>query len=185
MFIDTADHAFTEILESNWRAIRAEFEALVPDDFQAWPEKYLCEEGWDVFGLWGYGSRLDDNCDRCPVTAKIGDSIPGLTTMAFSILQKHSEIAPHHGFTDRQYVGHLGLVVPENCGIQVGGETRNWEEGKFLIFNDWCTHSVWNRSDSARVVLLIDFLRDPNSEADQRAVAAVREILQQRFTRST
>ena len=46
MFLDASEYPFTRELERNSTAIRAEFEALAPDDFMAWPEKFLCAEGW-------------------------------------------------------------------------------------------------------------------------------------------
>lgn len=181
MFIDTSHHPFTAELESNQKAIRAEFEALAPDDFLDWPEKFLYEKGWTVFGLCAYGRRMEENCERCPETMRIADSIPGLTTIGFSVLQPHTEIAPHCGYTDLVYRCHLGLVVPENCAIRVGTETQEWREGKTMIFQDCIEHSAWNRSDSVRVVLLLDFLKHPDSEADKAAVIAIGKEFNRRY----
>ena len=173
MFQDTSQHPFTAELESNHTAIRAEFEQLAPGDFMDWPEKGLYEKGWTVFGLCAYGQRMEKNCSLCPVTMRIAESIPGLTTIGFSVLQPQTVIAPHSGYTDRIYRCHLGLLVPENCAIRVGTETREWQEGKTMIFQDHVEHSAWNRSDSVRVVLLLDFLKNPDSEADMAAVMAL------------
>lgn len=181
MFVDTADYPFTALLESSHQAIRAEFEALAPDDFMAWPEKFLCPEGWNVFGLWAYGRSMQENCARCPETMKVAESIPGLTTIGFSVLHKQTEIKPHRGFTDLVYRCHLGLIVPENTGIRVGEETREWKEGKSLIFEDACEHAAWNRSDSMRVVLLLDFLKDPANEQNRKAVYAIGNDFQRMY----
>ena len=54
---------------------------------------------------------------------------------------------------------HLGLIVPNGCGIQVGDETRHWEEGKCLVFDDTTLHSAWNDSNRARIILIADFVR--------------------------
>ena len=57
---------------------------------------------------------------------------------------------------------HLGLLVPHaahTCAIDVAGETRHWEAGKSLIFDDSYIHSAWNLSDEVRVVLFVDFAR--------------------------
>ncbi len=175
MFVDPSRYSFTAELESNHEAIRAEFEAIAPEDFIDWPEKFLYGEGWTVFGLCAYGRRVEENCVRCPETMRIADSIPGLTTIGFSVLQPNTEIAPHTGFTDRVYRSHLGLIVPENCAIRVGKETREWHEGKMLIFEDIVIHTAWNRSDSPRVVLLFDFLKNPESAADRAMILAIGE----------
>jgi aspartyl/asparaginyl beta-hydroxylase (cupin superfamily) len=41
----------------------------------------------------------------------------------------------------------------------VAGETRGWEEGRCLVFDDTVEHEAWNDSEQARGVLLLDFLR--------------------------
>jgi aspartyl/asparaginyl beta-hydroxylase (cupin superfamily) len=50
-------------------------------------------------------------------------------------------------------------VIPKDCGICVGGETRSWFAGQVLAFDDMVEHSVWNRSAQDRAILLIDVLR--------------------------
>jgi len=53
---------------------------------------------------------------------------------------------------------HLPLVVPDKslCRIRVGDETRNWEEGKVLVFDDSFEHEAWNDAELPRVVLIFD-----------------------------
>ena len=47
--------------------------------------------------------------------------------------------------------------VPQDCALEVGGETRSWEPGRLSIFDDTYRHAAWNRSDRPRRVLLCDF----------------------------
>lgn len=49
--------------------------------------------------------------------------------------------------------------MPEDCTLRVGDETRQWREGKTLVFDDTVTHEAWNHGPSDRVVLLFDFAR--------------------------
>ncbi|BBD63887.1 putative hydroxylase [Nostoc commune NIES-4072] len=49
------------------------------------------------------------------------------------------------------------LEVPNDCAIRVGHETKNWEEGKCLVFDDTLEHEVWNHGNIPRIILLIDF----------------------------
>lgn len=49
----------------------------------------------------------------------------------------------------------LGLIVPDDCWIRVGHETKTWEEGKCLVFDDTFEHEVRNRSNTSRIILLI------------------------------
>jgi len=57
---------------------------------------------------------------------------------------------------------HLALLIPapaEQCGIRVGSETRHWQEGKALIFDDTFMHEAWNHTGEKRVVLFVDIVR--------------------------
>jgi beta-hydroxylase len=80
----------------------------------------------------------------------------------FSILGPHKRIPPHGGPYKGVLRYHLGLRVPgpaDACGITVRGETRQWGEGRSLVFDDVWEHSAWNESDDLRVVLFVDFIR--------------------------
>lgn len=61
---------------------------------------------------------------------------------------------------------HLELVVPEGANITCGGETRRWQEGKCLVFDDSFEHEVEHNGKEPRVVLLVNFWHpglDPTS----------------------
>lgn len=52
---------------------------------------------------------------------------------------------------------HLPLVVPKgDLGITVNGETRIWEKGKMISFDDSLLHNAWNHTDEVRIVMMID-----------------------------
>lgn len=159
MFMDAGRFGFPNLLEENWRSIRTEFEALAPTDLREWPEKSLYGKGWDVFGLYFFRKRLDDNCGRCPITAKVVESVPGMITAGFSVMAPATHIRPHKGYTDKVLRCHLGLIVPAGCGIRVGTESRSWTEGRVFVFDDTVEHEAWNDSDLPRVVLLLDFIK--------------------------
>lgn len=93
----------------------------------------------------------------CPETTRLVESIPGMTTAIFSSLAPGTHIVPHEGYIKTVLRCHLGLIVPDDCWIRVGDETKTWEAGKCLIFDDTFEHEVWNRSNSPRIILLIDF----------------------------
>ncbi|WP_231925988.1 aspartyl/asparaginyl beta-hydroxylase domain-containing protein [Micromonospora echinofusca] len=85
--------------------------------------------------------------------------VPHLTTAGFSRMAPGTRIKPHQGWVTTVYRAHLGLVVPEDCALRVGDETRQWREGKTFVFDDTVTHEAWNYGSSDRVVLLFDFAR--------------------------
>jgi len=160
MFLNPGEHPFVAGLEANWRLVRQELDRLQGDDFKHWPERFLYEGRWDVFVLYAFGEKLENNCALCPETARLVAAIPGMTTAGFSMLVGGAHIKPHVGYTDEVLRCHLGLLVPPGCSLRVGDEERAWEEGKCMVFDDTIEHEAWNRSDETRVVLLIDFKRD-------------------------
>lgn len=156
-FYDTSQFEFVSLLESNWQTIKQELNQLHSGEFIPWPEKFLYGEGWDTFGLYAFGIKITKNCELCPRTTKLIEAIPNLATAGFSSLAPGTHIAPHTGYPDGMLRCHLGLIVPNNCGIRVNTETRNWTEGKCLIFSDKLEHEAWNKGDSTRIILLLDF----------------------------
>lgn len=50
-------------------------------------------------------------------------------------------------------------MVPEgDCALRVGPETRRWQAGQCIVFDDTTDHEAWNLTDSPRIVLLVDFM---------------------------
>jgi aspartyl/asparaginyl beta-hydroxylase (cupin superfamily) len=158
MFIDTP-FTFVAGLTACWRAIRAECEALPAQAFEPWVQREMYGEGWSVYGLVAFGHRIDGALAQCPRTAEALAAIPHLTTAGFSRLAPGAHIQPHVGWVKTVYRAHLGLIVPADCGLRVGRETRQWREGEALVFDDTTEHEAWNRSPHTRTVLLFDFVR--------------------------
>lgn len=162
MFYDNSLFPFTDLLSTNWCAVRAELDALDKDEFMDWPEHSLYgARGWRTFGLYAFGTRQSEGCARCPQTEMIVKQIPGLMMAGFSRLEPGTRIIPHCGYEG--YSGyvlrlHLGLNIPDECGLRVGHEIHIWKEGECIIFDDSVEHEAWNRSNRTRTVLLCDFL---------------------------
>jgi ornithine lipid ester-linked acyl 2-hydroxylase len=156
-FYEAAEFDFALNLEANWEKICEELAALKGEHFIDWSERYLYKEGWQTFGLYAFGVKIDKNCRLCPKTTKLVETIPGLVTAGFSALAPGTHIAPHTGYPDGVLRCHLGLVIPADCAIRVSDTTRSWQEGKCLVFDDTLEHEAWNKSDRTRVILLLDF----------------------------
>lgn len=161
MFYDPRQFDFISTLEANWQQVLQELQQLQQPDFIPWPEQYLYGEGWDTFGLYAFGVKIRKNCRLCPETTKLIEQIPGLVTAGFSSLKPGTHIKPHTGYEDGVLRVHLGLVIPPDCAIRVGERTEAWEPGKCLVFDDTTEHEAWNRSDSTRIVLLMDVTPEP------------------------
>lgn len=132
---------------------------------------------WSMIPLIKNGSVVPEFASRCPRTLELSNKLDlpklGLISpsLYFSVLEPNSRIAPHTGITNARLIAHLPLIVPEGCGFRVGGETRRWEPGKALVFDDMTMHEAWNDSDRIRVVLIADLWRPELSAAERSAVA--------------
>lgn len=168
--IDSAPFAWTPQLTHAWRDIRTELDSLLeqPQDIPAFhqvsPDQKRISLGnnWKTFGFYVYGKRVDDNCARCPRTAAVLDTLPGMRTAMFSILAPHYHIAPHRGPTRAVIRAHLGLKVPaqwHKVWIRVGDQVLNWREGQVILFDDTYEHEVLNDTDETRAVLFLDIDR--------------------------
>jgi aspartate beta-hydroxylase len=101
----------------------------------------------------------------------------------YSVLTPGAHIPPHTGVINVRLVVHLPLIVPADCGIRVGSETRSWEEGRCIVFDDTYEHEAWNKSGQTRVVLIFDVWNPNLTVAEREAMQAAVEALG-RFNRS-
>jgi aspartyl/asparaginyl beta-hydroxylase (cupin superfamily) len=72
---------------------------------------------------------------------------------------------------------HIPLIVPDDCAIRVGNETRAWRTGEALIFDDSFEHEAWNNSADTRVILLFEIWRPEISAEEQAALTTIFETI--------
>ena len=194
-FFENGDFAWVAALEATAPAMRKEVEAILGDGSSLSPyvvgnqnrptreHTLLNDPSWSAFYLWENGALVADNAARCPNTmaALIGTPIPhiaGRSPMAlFSVLRPHTHIPPHNGMLNTRLICHIPLIVPSDCRLRVGNETRNVEFGKAMIFDDSIEHEAWNDSDETRVILLFEIWRPELSEAERRALTVMYEAI--------
>lgn len=164
-FYDEKNFVWTESLESNFTTIQAEvLKHIEEKELKPYFNKSLLSKknGWKTDGLLFWGYFIKKNHSSFKQTWEVIKTIPGVVSCSLSVLEPNSSIKPHNGDTNAIIRVHFPLVVPEglpNCSFTVAGETREWQEGKALLFNDAQMHSAQNLSNERRVVLLIDVLR--------------------------
>jgi aspartyl/asparaginyl beta-hydroxylase (cupin superfamily) len=168
-FFDAADFQWTRTLELAFPLVRRELDAVlrestVPDfrDLSPPQAAIVAGGGWKSFFLCLTGQKVTENCLRCPETARLLETIPGLENAFFSVLEGGTHLTPHHGPYGGLLRYHLGLRMPSDptqCLIRVAEDFRHWQEGKSLVFDDSHEHEAWNRAAEARVVLFVDFER--------------------------
>lgn len=101
--------------------------------------------------------RTAELLDRIPAAKHLADSVGACGNAIFATLAPGTRLHPHCGPTNTRLTCHLGIEVPEGCGIRVGQEARTWRRGECIVFDDSWEHEVWNESDRVRVVLLVNF----------------------------
>jgi len=190
-YFDDRHFPWFDDLAARAPAIRAELEALLADPGDALRPYVRMDKGasgsqwdqldhnadWSACFLWEYGQPNQPVLDRCPETAAAlaatpSAHIPGRAPSAFfSMLRPHTRIPPHTGVTNTRAIIHLPLIVPPHCGFRVGGETREWVEGRPFAFDDTIEHEAWNESDSLRAILIFD-VWNPHLSPEEQAVIA-------------
>jgi hypothetical protein len=186
-YFDPAAFAGVAELEGQTAAIRDEFLALAGNAPQGIAARltglHAAENdagrigNWSMIPLISNGAVVNEFAARCPETMRLAESLDlpqlGLISpsLYFSVLEPNSRIAPHTGITNARVILHLPLIVPPDCGFRVGGETRAWEVGKALVFDDMTLHEAWNDSDRIRVVLIADLWRPELSSLERRGIA--------------
>jgi aspartyl/asparaginyl beta-hydroxylase (cupin superfamily) len=190
-FYDREEFPFLQALEARTDAIRNEARAVWGegsprlDPYIQYPASAPVDQWvelnnsfrWSAFHLVKDGEVVAANAALCPETmaaiALIDQPyVQGRSPAAmFSILRPHTRIPPHTGVSNTRLVLHLPLIVPENCGFRVGGETRPWREGEAFVFDDTIEHEAWNDSDDPRAVLICD-VWSPRLSGEERALIA-------------
>jgi aspartate beta-hydroxylase len=188
-YLDRSLFPWIEPLEAQTDAIREELLKLLPSD--AGRERVFTNEAieqvnlrgvnaapsWNGYYFYRHGIRREDNCSSCPVTARTLNLLPLSHVrehgpeVLFSVFTAGTHLLPHRGVTNTRLVGHLPLIVPPDCALNVGGEIHEWREGRAVIFDDTYEHEAWNRSQQTRVVLIFDLWNPHLTEVEQAAIA--------------
>ncbi|XP_071340499.1 aspartyl/asparaginyl beta-hydroxylase-like isoform X10 [Trachinotus anak] len=154
-----------KMLERNWKTIRDEALAVMDQNTGLFipEEENLREKGeWGQYTLWQQGRKVGNSCQGVPKTCSLLERYTEATgckrgQIKFSVMQPGTHVWPHTGPTNCRLRMHLGLVIPkQGCRIRCTNQTRVWEEGKVLIFDDSFEHEVWQDADSYRLIFIVD-----------------------------
>ncbi len=132
---------------------------------------------WTGYYFYRHGERREDNSATCPKTAAALLPLPLSRVrghgpeVLYSVFTPGTHLLPHRGVTNTRVVGHLPLIIPEDCALKVGGEVHAWVEGRAVVFDDTYEHEAWNRSASTRVVLIFDLWNPYLTEIERLAFA--------------
>ncbi len=196
-YADPETMAWVPAVEGEFPAMRAEAEALIGDDglFRPYAQSNAARPQGDVHGLldkadWSTsflfenGAAVAERVARAPVTFQtVIDHAPlcritkRAPSIMLSLLRPGARIPPHTGMLNTRLICHLPLIVPPDCGFRVGGEVREWQEGRLLIFDDTVEHEAWNNSKENRLVLIFDVWRSELSAEERAQIVALFEIV--------
>lgn len=176
-----------EALEAKTEAIQAELQNLISggSEFNAYLESnterpafdshgMADNDDWGALYLWRNGEPVPENQALCPVTTEAMNALPLVFSgqrcpnILFSRLRPGAKIPPHNGMVNTRLIGHLPLIIPEDCGFRVGNSTRTWNVGEAFLFDDTIEHEAWNNSSEDRFVLIFEVWRPELTEAEQR-----------------
>src|SRR5262249_22790062 len=93
--------------------------------------------------------------------------------VCFSAIEPGGKLQPHTGPTNTSLTAHLGLANCEGTSITVAGETRPYEEGKVLIFDDSFVHWVEHLGSKIRYTLLITLWHPELNGVERTLLAAL------------
>jgi len=196
-FFNREEFSWIAAFETHTAEIRAELQAVMASqpEFEPYlksdptrptlnPTPLIDRPDWGAYFLFKDGEPVPAHAARCPRTMAALAEVPLLRiprrspNVLFSLLKPGTHIPPHNGFVNTRLIAHLPLIVPPDCRLRVGNETRSWEEGRTWLFDDTIEHEAWNDSDDTRVVLLFEVWRPELDSAERAQVTALFEAIE-------
>jgi aspartyl/asparaginyl beta-hydroxylase (cupin superfamily) len=154
-------------IEEHWPELEKEVKGFIAEKDKSFQsnnyQDVAIKGGWSSLTFVFWGSVTSKYFyKKCPKLMSHLNKATGLSSLSLSLLSPNSSIAKHRGDTNAVIRCHLGIEVPDSlpiCGLKVGEEEKEWQEGKWVLFNDAYIHSAWNNSNKRRIVLILDLIK--------------------------
>ncbi|QLE49531.1 aspartyl/asparaginyl beta-hydroxylase domain-containing protein [Nostoc sp. C057] len=121
---------------------------------------HLKDEDWQGYQLRYKGKFTKTGVAIFPKTVKILSELEpflyGKGLVEFIVMKPGVVIPPHTDDINISLTCHLGITIPENCGLRVASKTQNLTKGSILFFDNSFEHEAWNKSQEERVILLLE-----------------------------
>ncbi|MEM9811591.1 MAG: aspartyl/asparaginyl beta-hydroxylase domain-containing protein [Pseudomonadota bacterium] len=120
---------------------------------------------WQMVTLRAYGYDYPENQARMPKMQDFLVRHPEVVSAAISVFPAGKHLRPHKGPFRGVWRYHLAYLVKEledggtAAELTIDGKTYHLHEGDDLLWDDTFMHEAINRSDSPRIVLLLDVFR--------------------------
>lgn len=168
------------LIEKNWKVILNEALSILGMVGMFLPEvEDLQHTGdWKEFKLFENGRKHQENCIIAPKTCALFDKIKDASIcrrgeIKFSAMIPGTHVWPHTSYTNSRLRAHLGLNIPDGVYIRVVDDTRTWENGKLIIFDDSFEHEVWHNGTGVRLILIMDFWHPDLSYQQKRKLTSI------------
>jgi aspartate beta-hydroxylase len=175
-------------LERNFPALQREIGSIPLSAFYPESERSSVPRNgdWRIFQIYAMGEKESDNARHVPTAVALAESLGAVTTMSGGVLISRlpagAAIHTHRGPTNTRVRCHLGIQIPVgDCAIEVDGEARTWVEGQCLVLNDHLPHRVWNRTNSERIVLIIDLWHPALTGIERALLSGIQVYTQVQF----
>ena len=171
-------------LQSEFIPIQEEIAALDPSQFHDEAERIRRTGKWQVLMLLEAGRWHEENLTQLPLLSRIlraSQEIRLAGGLAYlSRLSPGTVVSPHTGPTNMRLRMHFAIKVPDgDCAMRVAGIEQRWIEGESTVFNDFWEHEVWNRTDSERLVLLVDIWHPDITLQERKMLEAIHWMAEQ------
>jgi aspartyl/asparaginyl beta-hydroxylase (cupin superfamily) len=175
-------------LEENHPQIKAEQELAWSDQRESFAdyEHYLVRQrNWQALYLYRDGALNPAAEPVMPTAHRVLKEHAVDTGLICSLLESHfstllpgAAIKPHCDLWNFSINLHLAIDIPEGAGIRVAEETRQWEEGKCLLFDYSFEHEAWNDGSRTRTCLLADLWHPDTTLPERAALTALMTEIQ-------
>lgn len=176
-FRPTEDIPGAALLQQSFEVVLSEWRALDQSAYLRYSPLSM-NKGWQVHLLQHMGVGLQSWSPYFPRTQAIINGLPGVCLAypwgdaLFSAHDGQSHLRAHCSVDNLRVRCHLALHVPPGCSIRVAEETRGWEDGRVLLFEDSFEHEVWNRGHQRRDIFILDFWHPDLTEPEVDALTA-------------
>ncbi len=139
----------------------------------------LNDIAWSALYFWKDGAEVAANAAACPsvMEALAHSPMPYIVSRSpnalFSRLLPGAHITPHHGMLNTRLICHIPVKPAADCTLRVGNETREWQAGKALVFDDSVEHEARNAGNQERVILLFEIWRPEIPEEDRLVLSRI------------
>lgn len=186
-FWDTNQFDWAQHLEKSYDKIRQEFNTVTANlsQLQAqgnniWAGALTEDassygEGWKTLVLMNRGRWDPVNTNLFPETARaIHESGVPVTEVFFASMSPHTDIKIHSDFTNFVLTSHLAVDIPysgtNQCRLTVGNETKQWINGRVMVFDTSLLHDAINGSDKTRYILMLRIWHPDLTPTERKAL---------------